>query len=90
MRLANATGVKLWWPLGLGAQVLYSVSATFTPTGLPGAAASTSRPIGFRVAYLVTANDTDPSAVAGLSGSDDFTMRFKVCAARRAGGGPHR
>lgn len=76
--LPNASGVHLWWPLGLGAQAVYNVTASFSPSGLPSAAAITSRPLGFRTAYLVTANDSDPSLLAGVNGNDDFTMRFKV------------
>ena len=43
-----------------------------------GVANVATRSIGFRVAYLVTANDTAPTTVTGLSGSGGFTFRFKV------------
>ena len=63
---------------GMGAHPLYTVVATWTPTAPGGVPVSASRSVGFRVAYLVTANDTDPSTVAGRVGSDTFTMRFRV------------
>lgn len=64
-----ASGVKLWWPVGYGAQPLYAISATFTPSS-GVLAASTARNIGFRYAALVTFNDTDPAVVANASVSD--------------------
>ena len=54
----------------------YLVNVTYTPTG--GAPIADSRAVGFRVLSLVTANDTDPAPLAGVDGSGDFTMRFKV------------
>ncbi len=78
--LTAGPGTPLWWPNGMGAQALFGVNATFTPTG---AGASNpvlvaSRRIGFRVFTLVTGNDTDPTTLVGKEGSGAFTMRFKV------------
>lgn len=77
--LGQASGVQLWWPLGMGAQPLYQVTATAQVVGAQGVAAS-SRALGFRVAYLVTADDADPAVLANplADGSGNFTMRFKV------------
>ena len=73
-----ASGVRLWWANGMGAQPLYTVAATFTPdtAGQPPLAAS--RRLGFRVAHLVTVNDTYPSQFAGAEGTGNQTMRFKL------------
>ncbi len=70
--LLTASGVKLWWPRGLGPQSLYNVTAVFEPSGTSSAGVTTvaagsvtaRRRIGFRVAYLTTGNDTDASWVA--------------------------
>lgn len=75
--LTSPGAVSLWWPLGLGSQTLYTVEASWTPSTGGGSVAS-SRSLGFRSIYLVTANDTDPSTLAGRTGSDSFTMRLKV------------
>jgi beta-mannosidase len=76
---APAGSVRLWWPNGMGDQVLYGINATFTPAAPAGAAALTAaRRVGFRVFTLVTGNDTDPSTLAGRDGSGGFTMRYKV------------
>jgi beta-mannosidase len=69
-----ASGIKLWWPSGYGAQSLYSVSATFTPNAHPTAVLETSRTIGFRYAAIVTINDTDPTAVANAVNGDGTGM----------------
>ncbi len=78
--LPQASGVNLWWPLNLGEQPLYAINVTFSPTanplGLPPS--TTTRTVGFRVAYLVTADDSNPSSLAGVDGSGNFTMRFKI------------
>lgn len=80
---APAAAVRLWWPNGLGGQPLYNVSATWTPAGgAPGDAATAVRRIGFRVAALVTVNDTNATVVAQSAGADGsgtgFTMFFRV------------
>ena len=86
-----AAGVRLWWPNGMipgggtneDRGALYTVAAELDV----GAAAAAppqqpplrdARTIGFRVAHLVTANDTDPAALAGRNGSGNATMRFKI------------
>jgi beta-mannosidase len=76
-----AGDVALWWPNGLGAQTLYGLTATFTPEA-GGPALEAARRVGFRFFALVTANDTDPSALAGVDGSGGFTMRFNVNGAK--------
>lgn len=75
--LAPATQVKLWWPNGLGAQPLFNVSVSWGDS-----APATVRRIGFRVAALVTVNDTNATVVeesveADGSGSG-FGMFFRV------------
>ena len=64
---ATAAQIKLWWPSGLGAQPLYNLTSTFTPSsagtgnsaGDGAAAVSTTRQVGFRFFALVTGNDLD-------------------------------
>jgi len=77
-----AGAVRLWWPNGAGAQVLYNLTATFTPSaaagGAGGATLSVTRSVGFRFFALVTGNDTDPSTLSGVDGSGAFTMRYNV------------
>jgi len=77
---APASDILLWWPNGLGAQPLYNVSATWLASG--GAAVTTTRRIGFRVAALVTVNDTDSETVQKSTGADGsgsgFGMFFRV------------
>lgn len=74
-----AQDVSLWWPAGCGDQGLYNVTLTFTPDGSAnGPTLSSVRRIGFRSFYLVTGNDTDPASLAGVDGSGDFTVRYKV------------
>ena len=71
--------VQLWWPNEMGSHTLYPVTAKFTPaSSTAGPAVSSSRNIGFRVIYLVTGDDSDPSTLKGQDGSGNFTMRFKV------------
>eukprot|EP00698_Gefionella_okellyi_P004282 TRINITY_DN13971_c0_g1_i1.p1 TRINITY_DN13971_c0_g1~~TRINITY_DN13971_c0_g1_i1.p1 ORF type:complete len:1022 (-),score=216.49 TRINITY_DN13971_c0_g1_i1:104-3169(-) len=72
-----AASVRLWWPAGLGEQVRYNVGVAYTPTS-GGATLTASRRIGFRVFNLVTADDSQPETLAGVNGSGNFTMRFKV------------
>lgn len=74
----TANNVSLWWPLGTGSQMLYTVTLAFTPTASGAPTLSASRRIGFRSFYLVTGNDTDPTTLAGVDGSGDFTLRYKV------------
>ena len=74
-----AANVQLWWPNGLGARQLYTVNVSWVPAASAAVAAappavSDSRRIGFRSLYLVTANDTDPTSLAGSEGSGNFTM----------------
>ena len=68
-----AADVDLWWPVGLGAQSRYSVAVAFAPAPVTDA-----RLVGFRAFYLVTGNDADPARLAGVDGSDSFTLRWKV------------
>ena len=76
---APATGeVSLWWTGGHGAHPLYSVTAALLADGSSAPAVNASRTIGFRALYLVTADDSDPSVLAGVDGSGNATMRFKV------------
>jgi beta-mannosidase len=77
-----AGAVSLWWPLNLGAQALYNLTATFTPSEGNGAALVVQRRLGFRFFALVTGNDTDPTTLAGVDGSDSFSMRWNVNGAK--------
>ena len=84
----EATGVELWWPNGLGPQRMYNVTAVFTSVGtsIGGAytvprAVRTTRRIGFRLAALVTINDTSPEEVARAQdseGTGDHTVMLRV------------
>ena len=71
-------GAALWWPNELGAQALSAVTATWTPDAAPAGAASATRALGFRTFAVVTADDTEPGALAGVDGSGNLTMRWKV------------
>jgi hypothetical protein len=62
----------------MGRQTRYAVTASFLPATGSQQVVSDSRLIGFRTFALVTGNDTDPSTLAGVDGSGNFTMRFKV------------
>lgn len=85
-----AGSVKLWWPAGLIAggsggqrtdntEAMYPVTISFTPTGGGAAAPLTAtRAIGFRNVALVTADDSNPAALAGQPGSGNLTMRLRV------------
>jgi len=78
----TAAQIKLWWPSGVGAQPLYNVSATWTPSAAAAADTTTVaapptpphitavRRLGFRVFTLVTINDTDAATVASNASSD--------------------
>eukprot|EP00937_MAST-01D_sp_MAST-1D-sp2_P002784 g2784.t1 len=70
----------LWWPLGLGPQRLYTLTARAYGSGQSQPSEST-RTVGFRSVALVTVNDTDPLVVAaasGQQGSGNFSMFFRV------------
>lgn len=78
---ATASQILLWWPNGLGAQALFNLSATWTDSGTVASTATISRRLGFRVAALVTVNDTDATVVAeseGANGSGTFGMFFRI------------
>jgi beta-mannosidase len=64
--------VSLWWPVGLGAQALYAVNASFVPSGAAPAPAppATERRIGFKFVAYVTGNDTNPEWLAANTGGD--------------------
>lgn len=78
---ASASEIQLWWPNGLGLQPLYNISVTWTPSSGSTGTVSATRRIGFRVAALVTVNDTNASIVAqstGANGSGSFGMFFRI------------
>lgn len=80
---ASASQIKLWWPAGHGAQPLYNVSATFTPSTASAveAAPEAVRRVGFRMFALVTGNDTDPAYVKAngdVDGTDSLGMLWRV------------
>lgn len=71
---ATAQQINLWWPVGYGDHQLYDIHAQFQ--GM-----TASRRLGFRVAALVTGNDTDPGYRAKAKdeeGSDDHGLYFRV------------
>eukprot|EP00931_Biecheleriopsis_adriatica_P063878 TRINITY_DN38765_c0_g1_i1.p1 TRINITY_DN38765_c0_g1~~TRINITY_DN38765_c0_g1_i1.p1 ORF type:complete len:936 (-),score=124.19 TRINITY_DN38765_c0_g1_i1:136-2943(-) len=72
--LASASQINLWWPVGYGDHPLYEVQASFLGV-------NASRHLGFRVAALVTGNDTDAAYREGAKaaeGSDDHGLFFRV------------
>lgn len=76
---AANNSVRLWWPAQTpGAQTRYAVNVSFAPSGSAAPPVSDSRLVGFRHFALVTANDSNPAAIAGVDGSGGFTMRFRV------------
>jgi hypothetical protein len=89
---ATAQQIKLWWPVGHGAQPLYSVSASFAPSASATASAAASAPavataitasrrVGFRMFALVTGNDTSPAYVAAnldTDGTDSMGMFWRI------------
>ena len=73
------SGARLWWPAGMGDQALYAVTAAFTPDGAGAAVLADARAVGFRVAHLITVDTSAGTAqYAGVDGSGNFTMRFRV------------
>ena len=79
---APASAIALWWPNGLGGQPLYNRTASWTAAGAAApAVVAAPRRLGFRVAALVTINDTNASAVAesaAAEGSGSFGMFLRV------------
>eukprot|EP00439_Symbiodinium_sp_Y106_P013213 s7315_g1.t3 len=78
--VANATDIKLWWPIGMGEQHLYQLGVQFKGDVLTGLTRTTRR-IGFRYFALVTGNDTDPAYVARASteeGTESQGMYFRI------------
>jgi len=72
----TALNVPLWWPNGMGAHPLFAVSVRWDAAG--GDSVQDSRSVGFRTFVVVTADDSDPSTLAGGDGSGNLTMRFRV------------
>ena len=78
---APAASIRLWWPNGLGMQSLYNLSVTWTTQNIQVPNITTNRRIGFRVAALVTVNDTNATIVeesTGANGSGSFGMFFRI------------
>ncbi|CAE7407283.1 MANBA [Symbiodinium natans] len=78
---ADATEIKLWWPIGMGEQPLYKLGVQFQGDGQTVPVTQTSRRIGFRYFALVTGNDTDPAYVARASteeGTESMGMYFRI------------
>lgn len=82
--------VELWWTADttpaskLGApQPMYDLNVLIETPGTVGSQAGQvivdpTQRIGFRVFTLVTADDSVPSAIDGIDGSGNLTMRFKL------------
>lgn len=73
-----ASNVALWWPVGLGPQAQFDVNVTFTAAAAGAVPQTLSRRVGFKTGYLVTADDANPAALAGVDGSGNLTYRWKV------------
>lgn len=68
----QAHEVKLWWPLRMGQQYLYNLTATFTPSSASAATSTARRSVGFRTVRLQT--DFGQAAVGAASGSGNESM----------------
>lgn len=83
---APASLIKLWWPNGLGDHPLFNVSVSWKPSNSSSKefdppSITAVRKIGFRVAALVTVNDTNATIVSeskGANGSGTFGMFFRI------------
>ena len=86
---SQTLGARLWQPNGHGEQVLYNLTATFTPAAAAASGGFTTvvassvatRRIGFRHVAMVTVNDTDPAIAARApkeDGTGSLTMMFRV------------
>lgn len=73
--------IRLWWPQGLGNRLLYTINVEFE-TYSSNIVISQSRQIGFRLIYLVTGDDSNPSTLLEKDGSDEFTMQINVNGAK--------
>ena len=70
--------VSLWWPNTVQtSRPLYGINVSFALAGGGAEVVAASR-VGFRTLALVTADDSDPSKIAGVPGSGSLTMRLKV------------
>jgi len=74
--------VQLWWTADTAPtsrrgqpQPLYAVTASVAVGPI---VISDARDVGFRVFTLVTGNDTVPAELAGVDGSGNVTMRFRL------------
>lgn len=73
---ANASQIQLWWPTGYGSQSLYNVRVV-----LGNNTVEDTRRIAFRVASMVTGNDTDSDYVKfnqNTDGSDSFGLMWRI------------
>jgi len=81
---ASANQIKLWWPAGHGAQPLYNITTSFTPstpTAAVMASPETIKRVGFRMFALVTGNDSDPAYVkanGNTDGTDVLGMLWRI------------
>jgi len=73
--------VRLWWPQGLGGRLSYTLNVEFE-TYSSNIVITQSRPIGFRLIYLVTGDDSNPMTLDSHDGSDSFTMQIMVNGAK--------